>query len=43
MPFERGLEDTVTWYRENEWWWRPIKDGDASFRAYYDAHYARPR
>jgi dTDP-glucose 4,6-dehydratase len=43
MPFERGLEDTVTWYRENEWWWRPIKDGDASFRAYYDAHYAQPR
>ncbi len=25
--FEQGLEETVDWYLENEWWWRPIWDG----------------
>jgi len=23
--FEKGLEDTVAWYRQNEWWWQPLK------------------
>lgn len=23
--FESGLEKTVDWYLENEWWWRPIR------------------
>jgi dTDP-glucose 4,6-dehydratase len=22
--FEEGLDRTVTWYRENEWWWAPL-------------------
>lgn len=26
MPFERRIEQTVAWYRENEWWWRPLKE-----------------
>jgi dTDP-glucose 4,6-dehydratase len=39
VPFEQGLEDTVRWYRENEWWWRPIKDEDPAFRAYYQKQY----
>ena len=39
MPFEQGLGETVRWYRENEWWWRPIKEQDAAFRAYYEAQY----
>jgi dTDP-glucose 4,6-dehydratase len=39
VPFEQGLEDTVRWYRENEWWWRPIKDQDPVFRAYYQKQY----
>ena len=26
VPFEEGLKDTVRWYRDNEWWWRPIKE-----------------
>ena len=39
VPFEQGLRETVEWYRANEWWWRPIKDQDASFRAYYQAQY----
>jgi dTDP-glucose 4,6-dehydratase len=24
--FRKGLEDTIKWYRENEWWWRPQKE-----------------
>jgi dTDP-glucose 4,6-dehydratase len=23
--FDEGLKDTVTWYQQNEWWWRPLK------------------
>jgi dTDP-glucose 4,6-dehydratase len=25
--FEDGLAETVAWYRANEAWWRPLKDG----------------
>ena len=39
VPFDEGLKDTVRWYRENEWWWRPIKAEDPAFRAYYQAQY----
>ena len=39
VPFEDGLKDTVRWYRENEWWWRPIREHDPAFRAYYQAQY----
>jgi dTDP-glucose 4,6-dehydratase len=38
-PFEHGLAETVAWYRKNEWWWRPIKEQDPAFRAYYNAQY----
>jgi dTDP-glucose 4,6-dehydratase len=24
---DEALEDTVRWYRDNEWWWRPLKSG----------------
>jgi dTDP-glucose 4,6-dehydratase len=41
VSFDTGLADTVAWYRENEWWWRPIKENDPAFRAYYDAQYGR--
>jgi dTDP-glucose 4,6-dehydratase len=39
VPFEQGLADTVRWYRENPWWWRPIKENDPAFRAYYQTQY----
>ena len=39
VAFEEGLAATVEWYRANEWWWRPIKEQDAAFRAYYSAQY----
>jgi dTDP-glucose 4,6-dehydratase len=41
VPFEEGLAATVRWYREHEWWWRPIKERDPAFRAYYEAQYER--
>jgi len=25
--FDEALEETVRWYRDNEWWWRPLKAG----------------
>jgi dTDP-glucose 4,6-dehydratase len=40
MRFEQGLEHTVAWYRENGWWWEPIRSGD--YRAYYERQYGRP-
>jgi dTDP-glucose 4,6-dehydratase len=39
VPFEEGLKETVRWYRDNEWWWRPIKENDPAFRAYYQTQY----
>ncbi len=43
VPFEQGLADTVRWYRENEWWWRPVKERDAEYRAYIEQQYGRRR
>ncbi|MHB8691823.1 MAG: dTDP-glucose 4,6-dehydratase [Solirubrobacteraceae bacterium] len=37
MKFEQGLERTVEWYRENAWWWTPIRTGE--YREYYERHY----
>jgi dTDP-glucose 4,6-dehydratase len=39
VAFDQGLKDTVAWYRANDWWWRPIKEDDPAFRAYYRAQY----
>jgi dTDP-glucose 4,6-dehydratase len=39
VEFPDGLRDTIQWYRNNEWWWRPIKENDPAFRAYYSAQY----
>ena len=25
MAFQEGMEQTVAWYQENEWWWGPLK------------------
>jgi dTDP-glucose 4,6-dehydratase len=32
VPFSDGLADTVAWYRDNEDWWRPLKEGTAAAR-----------
>jgi dTDP-glucose 4,6-dehydratase len=39
MDFAHGLKATVDWYVANDWWWRPIKEQDAAFLAYYRAQY----
>ena len=39
MRFDEGLERTVAWYRDNAWWWEPIRSGE--YRAYYQRHYGR--
>jgi dTDP-glucose 4,6-dehydratase len=41
VEFAGGLAATVAWYRENEWWWRPIKEQDPAFRAYYETQYGK--
>jgi len=43
VSFDAGLHDTVAWYRQNESWWRPIKENDPAFRAYYDTQYGGRR
>jgi dTDP-glucose 4,6-dehydratase len=43
VAFDTGLHETIAWYRQNEWWWRPIKESDPAFRAYYDAQYGGRR
>ena len=35
----RAWRETVAWYRENAWWWEPIRSGD--YRAYYERQYGR--
>ena len=30
--FDSGLRQTVQWYLDNEDWWRPLRDGDATSR-----------
>ncbi|MEJ7789409.1 MAG: dTDP-glucose 4,6-dehydratase [Thermoleophilaceae bacterium] len=37
--FAEGLDTTVNWYRDNAWWWEPIRSGD--YRAYYEKQYGR--
>jgi dTDP-glucose 4,6-dehydratase len=37
--FVDGLAETVGWYRENAWWWEPIRSG--VYRDYYERHYGR--
>jgi dTDP-glucose 4,6-dehydratase len=40
-PFEEALATTVSWYRDNDWWWRPIKEADPAYREYYEAQYGQ--
>jgi dTDP-glucose 4,6-dehydratase len=37
VRFGEGLEQTVKWYRENAWWWEPIRSGD--YGRYYERQY----
>ena len=37
--FDEGLARTVEWYRDNAWWWEPIRSGE--YREYYERQYGR--
>jgi dTDP-glucose 4,6-dehydratase len=37
VPFDKGLAETVQWYRENSAWWQGIKSG--AYREYYAQQY----
>jgi dTDP-glucose 4,6-dehydratase len=39
VRFAEGLRRTVEWYRQNDWWWRPIRSG--AYREYYERQYGR--
>jgi dTDP-glucose 4,6-dehydratase len=39
VRFDEGLEQTVAWYRENAWWWQPVRSGD--YRDYYERQYGK--
>jgi dTDP-glucose 4,6-dehydratase len=39
VRFDEGLRETVAWYRENRWWWEPIRSGE--YREYYERQYGR--
>ena len=39
VRFDAGLEQTVAWYRDNPWWWEPIRSG--AYRGYYERQYGR--
>jgi dTDP-glucose 4,6-dehydratase len=39
VRFEDGLRETVAWYQQHEWWWRPIKERDPDYKAYIEAQY----
>jgi len=39
VRFEEGLAETVAWYRDNAWWWEPIRSGE--YRDYYARHYGK--
>jgi dTDP-glucose 4,6-dehydratase len=39
VGFDEGLRQTVDWYRDNTWWWEPIRSGD--YRDYYERQYGQ--
>ena len=39
VRFAEGLERTVSWYRDNAWWWETIRSGE--YLAYYERQYGR--
>jgi len=41
IDFERGLAETVAWYRDHPDWWKPLKSGE--YEEYYRRQYVERR
>ncbi|MCP2518982.1 dTDP-glucose 4,6-dehydratase [Candidatus Aminicenantes bacterium AC-335-K20] len=41
IDFEIGLEKTVKWYKENQEWWRKIKEKSLEYKKFYQLYYNR--
>lgn len=39
VPFERGLKETIAWYRDNRSWIETIRSGE--YKSYYDKQYVK--
>jgi dTDP-glucose 4,6-dehydratase len=39
IRFDEGLAQTVDWYRDNAWWWEPIRTDE--YREYYERQYGQ--
>lgn len=39
--FDASMEKTVTWYMENEGWWRTIKEKSEDYKRFYAAQYEK--
>jgi dTDP-glucose 4,6-dehydratase len=39
VRFDEGIERTVAWYRDNQWWWEPVRSGE--YREYYERQYGK--
>jgi len=37
--FDAAIKETIKWYRENEAWWRDIKEGKREFKDFKDRWY----
>lgn len=37
--FETGLQETIAWYKENDWWWKKLKSGE--YLEYYKKQYTK--
>jgi dTDP-glucose 4,6-dehydratase len=37
FDFERAIKETVRWYKQNDWWWKPLKSGE--YLEYYKKQY----
>lgn len=40
VPFEKGLAETVAWFRDHADWVARVKSGE--YRTYYEKHYGKP-
>jgi len=39
IKFEQGMAETIAWYKDNEIWWRKIKDKQEEYKRFYAVQY----